>query len=81
MGDYDEWLSCFKDNEDISGAIDDYRKEEADKVDNYNALLEYYADAVKPFMDYLRKYHTDNELKQSIDRSLKSIKAVIVKKI
>jgi len=81
MGDYNEWLNCFKDYEEVSGRIDDHRKVEAAKIDNYNALLEYYAGQIKPLKDYLNKYHNDIEFKKSINRNLDSVTAIIVKKI
>jgi hypothetical protein len=81
MGDYDEWLSLFKHYKEVAGQIDDYRKTEAAKINNYSALLEFYAGQVKPLKDYLNKYHKDIEFKKSINRNLDSVKAIIVKKI
>lgn len=77
LGDSDGWLDCFKNYNEIETEIDNYRKDEAEKIDNAErASLELKA-GLNEIDRYAAKYFTKEETKQKIARQVTALKSVI----
>lgn len=77
MGDYKDWLNCFSSDEETSAAIDNKRKDEADKINNAErASLELKA-GLNEIDRYAAKYFTKEETRQKIARQVTALKSVI----
>jgi len=77
MGHYSDWLEYFEDYNEIETEIDNHRKEEAEKRNNFErASLE-----LKPTFEkiekYIDKYIDKEEPKQKIKRQIGALKGVI----
>lgn len=77
MGDCDDWLTYFKDYNDISSAIDNYRKDEADKVNNPERASLELKQQLEDINRYAAKYFTKEETRQKIARQVTALKSVI----
>jgi len=74
MGNYDGWLDCFKDNQETTGAIDEYRKQEADKQNNFERASLELKSQFAAIAEYNQRYLKNNA---KISRQIGALKSVI----
>lgn len=77
MGNCDDWLDCFKDYNEITGEIDRYRIDEADKIDNAERASLELKEKFDDINRYSAKYFTKHETREKIARQVTALKSVI----
>lgn len=78
LGDYDEWLSCFKDyHDDMMTAIDNYRQDEKDKLNNYELAAVNLKPHLEAIGDYVANYLPTEPKATKIKRQINALKSVI----
>ena len=77
LGDCDDWLTYFQDFEETSAKIDEYRKNEADKIDNAERASLELKNNLMEIDRYTAKYFTKKETREKIARQVSALKSVI----
>ena len=77
LGSFDGWLDIFSDNNEISAEIEDYRKDETDKINNLKRAGKELEPAIDQINDYIEKYISQEPAKTKITRQTQALKSVI----
>lgn len=77
MGDFDDWLDCFKDYQEIISTIDKYREEESTKINNFEAMALNLKPSFEAINSYTEKYINQEPGKSKIKRQIGALKSVI----
>ena len=77
LGDSDDWLDYFKDYNEIETKINNYRKDEKDKIDNAERASLELKNNLNEIDRYAAKYFTKEETRQKIARQVTALKSVI----
>lgn len=77
LGDSNEWLEYFKDYNEIEDEIDNYRKDEADKLNNIERASLELKPAIENISNYIDSYIKIEPAKTKIKRQINALKSVI----
>jgi hypothetical protein len=77
LGNFDEWLDYFKEDEDVSVLIDKQRKDDNERKTCKKRLKKDIADITNKALKILEYHEKNQELKNNIYRNLKSIQKIV----
>lgn len=77
LGDTSDWLDCFKDYEETTGKILEYRKDEASKLNNQERASLELKKPLEEIANYIDNYISIEPAKTKIKRQITALKNVI----
>lgn len=77
MGSTDGWIDYFKDYNDIESEIENFRKDEQDKIDNLERASLELKPKIEAISKYVNQYITQEPAKTKITRQIGALKSII----
>lgn len=81
LGDCSDWFDYFKEQNEIGSEIDEYRKDEKDKVNNVKRLLDFTIPKTDEIKKYTEKYMKNEGIKKITIRQTNALTSAIKKQI